>query len=216
MKHAIFIIVVIAFTSIASYSQNVAIELEGMNILYIGVDNPINIAVENHSCEDIVVKTNAGKLTKTSDECRYIYRTDSCDLRTETISVGVKSNGNIKWIDSTLYRVKNIPNPEIRIATNRNSHNNYSAEITRGGLIATMGDFDFYFHFEVQRYSVEVLRNDSIIFKEYNVKGNGLSKEFISLYKNSHKGDYVRFFDCLIKGPSKCDRIIDGPIFTLN
>lgn len=211
MKHSVLLLFLVCLLSFVGHSQNVAIELERMNILHIGVENPIKIVVENYSCEDVVMKTKGGVLTPTSDKCRFIYKTENCDLKVERISVGVKNKGEIKWIDSTLYAVKLIPDPVIKIATNRNSHNNYSEKITRGGLIPSMEEFYFDIRLNIQEYSVEILRNDSVIYSDENVNGYRFSEELLREIEKALEGDKLRFYNILVIYPANCERVIDGP-----
>jgi len=50
------------------YSQTVSISPTKMNVLYLGVDNPLEIVVENHDCSEIIVKAWRGNLIK-MDSC---------------------------------------------------------------------------------------------------------------------------------------------------
>lgn len=57
-----------------SHGQKFSIAADKMNILYVGVDNPITIAVENSSNKSIIIKTNNGKITGNNGS--YTFRSN--------------------------------------------------------------------------------------------------------------------------------------------
>jgi hypothetical protein len=53
-------------------AQHFALGFDKFNLAYIGLDNPISIAVENCPCNSIVLKVENG--TVTGKNCNYIFR----------------------------------------------------------------------------------------------------------------------------------------------
>jgi len=82
-----------------------------LNILYIGVDNLIDIAVPKVSGEDITASTTDGTITKVSDG-QFIATVDR--IGKLLITVYVKG----KKVSSHEFRTRRIPDPQIRFNGN--------------------------------------------------------------------------------------------------
>ena len=65
MKRISFILIGLILASNAFTQEVVAVAATKFNILYVGVDNPIKIAVENVKDKDVSVSVNPGKIEKT-------------------------------------------------------------------------------------------------------------------------------------------------------
>ena len=78
MKKFLFLVISFIVFSLISFSQNVAIELDKMNVLYKFVDNPIKVVVQDYPCNKLILKSKYGNIKIAYDSCHYIYRTDSC------------------------------------------------------------------------------------------------------------------------------------------
>lgn len=215
MKHKqVFIFLILNFIVSVTYSQNVAVELEKMNVLYIGVENPINVVVGNHSSKKLVVKAKHGVVEP--NYRGYIYKIDTCAYCMEIIYVGIKSVKGVKWIDSLYYRLKMIPDPIIDIGGKRSGFIKCDKLIMWGGLRVDYND-EFYepTPYKFLSYSVEITRNDSIIYNNMDIKTRKYPEELILEIRNMQKGDVIRFYNCTILHPGNCERILEGPTFTL-
>jgi hypothetical protein len=188
-----------------------------MNVLYIGVENPIKIAIANYPCNKIIVKPTYGYIIPTAKNCHFIYKIDSCNINKERIFFGIINNGTIKWLDSVEYRVKKTPDPEIIIDNNLN----WIGPVTKNNLInskiiAKIFDFDFECYSEVVNYSIEIRRNDTLLFRETNINGNKFTEKLNSEILKSQKGDHFIFFDILIKSSQdKCIRELKSKEFKI-
>ena len=74
MKKITFFAIFIGFL-INSQAQTVAVSAEKMKIFYMGVDNPITIAVEGVADEDIKVSINANAFIQKINKGQYVVRT---------------------------------------------------------------------------------------------------------------------------------------------
>jgi len=196
------------------FSQTVAIELEKMNVFYISVDNPIKVVMQGYPCDKIVLKSKYGNLKPAGDSCHYIYRNDSCNTFTESISVGVLNGKSIRWVDTMKYRLKRIPDPVIYIAGSKCGTIDRKLILITGGPIAKLDNMDIDITFQVSHYSVEIKRADSIIYKEVNIKGGKWSNGLITEIKKSMTGDKYFFYDVEVASII-CNRNISGPILRI-
>lgn len=205
MRYLIISILVLAglVPSLAN-SQTVAVELEKMNILYVGVENPIRIAVENFPCDQIVVKSTYGTIMQTHDKCHYLYKTDSCALGREIILVGIKLKEKIKWLDTLEYRVRRAPNPRILIAGHWSGIIKKESFIN-SKIVARHVDINVDDAATIISYSYEVRRNDTIICRETDIQGNSFTETMKSEIRKSRTGDKYFFFDIIaIVSIDKC------------
>jgi N-acetylmuramoyl-L-alanine amidase len=93
-------------------APEVAIALDKMNMLYIGVDNPVSLAVSGYKTEDLIVSMQNGTIT--GKDGKYIARvsnTNPAEIIIETIE-----NGKRKLLGKQTYRVKRVPEPVDKIA----------------------------------------------------------------------------------------------------
>ena len=75
-----------------SQAQTVAVSAEKMKIFYVGVDNPITIAVEGVADEDIKVSINADALIRKVNKGQYVVR----PLRASEAIITVEWAGKIE------------------------------------------------------------------------------------------------------------------------
>jgi hypothetical protein len=54
MKKIVFLLITLICCNIL-LAQHVTVANTKMNILYVGIDNPISITVENYDCDDLVI-----------------------------------------------------------------------------------------------------------------------------------------------------------------
>jgi hypothetical protein len=210
MKKNILIIIVLLITFNVLYSQTVAVDLVKMKVLYVGVENPIRIAVENYPCDNIIVKPTHGIIIRTLDNCHYYYKTDSCSLNNEIIFVGVIEGKTIKWLDTIEYRVKRIPDPRLLIAS-RYGGLIKKEDFINSSMIAHLQGFDFENIANFINYSYEIRRNDSLIWRETDIRGNVFTEKLKKEILSSQKGDKYLFFDMHVEmSADKCIRQIQS------
>lgn len=106
-------VVVIGYPSDKSklYNQTAsapaAIALDKMNVLYIGLDNPITVAAPGVAPEDLVLTVTEGSASITGKNGKYNVRVTTPGQ----ITIGVMKRGDNKLISQSSFRVKRIPDP---------------------------------------------------------------------------------------------------------
>ena len=212
MKHLIIsILVLTGLVRSLTHSQTVALELEQMNVFYVGVENPIKIAIENYPCDKIVIKAAKGTIKMTSDNCHYYYKIDSCWTHREQIFVGIKEENRIKWLDTLDYRIRQAPTPRILIANHWSGLLKKESFLQSGGIKANLENFDFDSYAKVSKYSYEIWRKDSLIKKEIDIQGNKFSDSLKTEIAKAQKGDRYVFFDVFAETSiDKCLREMDS------
>jgi len=97
-----------------AFQGQASISATKMNMLYIGVDNPISIAVPGVNPRDITASMSAGSLAKSGGN----YVAKMRKPGNATISVSAKlSDGSSRNVGKMVYRVRKLPKPEARLGT---------------------------------------------------------------------------------------------------
>ena len=179
---------ILSFIALNCFSQALSISSQYPLKIYQWIENPLNIVVENNSCEELIVKSNVGEIS--GENCNYIYVLKDTSLSSVKISVGIKKDTTISWIDEIDFPVKPIPTPEVQFSISRDGKC-----LSRGELIAapTLSIRD-YSSERIQRiigYSLKILRNDSIVHQIIDIVGNKLPEETIDFIRQECKGNEV-------------------------
>ena len=93
-----------ALLSIPAYAQRVAIQVDKMNILQVGVRNPLTIAASDAQSKDLVVTTDNGVIIKGGAPGNFYMVPDHIGVASVIVSKKIK-NG-LKKLDAVRYRVK--------------------------------------------------------------------------------------------------------------
>jgi N-acetylmuramoyl-L-alanine amidase len=93
-------------------AHEVVIALDKMNMLYIGVDNPVSLAVSGYRSKDLIVSIQNGTIT--GKDGKYIARVSN--INPAEIIIETIENGKRKLLGKQTYRVKRVPDPVDRIA----------------------------------------------------------------------------------------------------
>jgi hypothetical protein len=128
----------------------VVISADKMNILYIGVDNPISIFSPDMNDKDFKIKGSEGLTVERQNDNYYIARATKIGEATITMSADSKNTAPKVF----RYRVKRIPDPIAKI-NNKTGGIMSSAEfMATAGLVAVLENFDFDAKCEIQSYTL--------------------------------------------------------------
>lgn len=186
-----------------SLQPTVAIELSKMNVVYLGVDNPVKIAIEGHSYEDIEVSVPwNGDIT--GENGNYIIRPEKSGF----LMVEVKLKDKI--LSKHEYHVKSIPDPIAKVNGKK------GGEVPKIILLAVMGVEAYTensFRFQVVEFVIRVAgktANNSL--RSYSYK---ITPEQRDLLRKLNSGDIVYFEDIKAAGPGGITRILSPLKFTI-
>jgi hypothetical protein len=182
------LLLVFLFFFSTAYSQHAVVAANKMNVLYIGVDNPISIAANNYSCKDLVVEISHGTITQNEDNsCRYTAKVTTPGR----VSVNVK-NKKGKLLEEVDFRVKRIPDPKPHIGTINNYHGTSEKYLKWGqGLIAVLENFDFDINFQIASYTMATCQNGQLYAAE--VMGSLFTDEVKEIINQSVPGNTILF-----------------------
>jgi len=190
---------------------NASIALDKMNVLYVGVDNPVSIAASGGGDDKVqaTITGGGGTLTKVGPG-KYIARvsnvTDDCKI---TVSVDGKVAG------ASIFRVRTIPDPVATVG-GYTSGDNVPAGAFRAqaGVGAYIKDFPFDLKYSVQSFVLEMDTEDGDI-EEAPCQGNTWSPKAQKMVSRAKAGQMVTIREIRAVGPDGRTRKLNGLYYTL-
>jgi len=189
--------------------SNTVISPTKMNVLYIGVDNPISVSMSGVPMERIKVAISNGNINKVGNE--WIANPSSPGAATITATAEV--DGNTKRGEMP-FRVKVVPNPVPKVGGRIGGKIDKATLMAQVAVVAELEAFDFDMKFNVTGFSV------SAVVKGFNQTKLSTSARFTeeqkSLVNSLTKGTKVYIEDIKAVGPDK--RVRDLPViaFTID
>ena len=184
-----------------------------MNVLYIGVPNPLSVSAPGIAKEKLHVSMGAGSLSQTSPG-HYVAKVSSIGTTTVVVS-GEISPGKTMTLGSTLFRIKRIPDPKAMFAGKSGGSTSAANIRAQDRLFAKLDNFDFDAKFNVTRFTMIIVkpRQDAIIM---SASGADLSGAMRSAIGGVSPGTTVVFKDIIAVGPDGAQRGLDGIVFSAN
>lgn len=203
------LIVSAACTQKGSDNVVTAISLTKMNVLYVGVDNPVAIAVSGHSSDEIEasVLDDAAKIT--GEKGQYIIN----PKRTGVLTLVVKAKG-VTMLEA-MFRVKALPDPAVMVNSQQGGYIDKDVLAAQEEIMAFMSNIDFDLKFTIQSFVVSTAdRNGYMI--QISSDSNKLTEQQKELIKNLKKGQRVNFEDVKAMGPDGSIRDLPPIVFEIN
>jgi GldM C-terminal domain len=191
MKKLLFLLLLCAKTALAQTT----IAADKMNVVYIGVENPLSVAVANAALADIDVTASQGEL-KMYGNGKYIWRVR--DLKPSSIFV---KNKKTNHIDTLNFRVKRIPDP-VACFRPGGEGGHYSTPVqSNQGIVADLRNFEFEARCDIKSYTFTFLekRKKPVVLSN---TGARFEPAVLELIKSAKSGDtiYIENVKCRCPG----------------
>ncbi len=181
--------------------------LEKMNVLYIGVENPLIISGGSTGSEKVKPTIDNGTLTKVSGD-RYIAKPVKQGLATLTVMADGKK------FDFPM-RIKTLPDPAVFVGGKKGGDMSAAEFKAMGAVIARLEDSDFEAPFRVVSYKVGAQGGPLQLYSEAQNNGNRWSGNAANLISRTGPGSKVFIEEIVVVGPDGRNRTLPGLIFTL-
>ncbi len=183
-----------------------------MNVLYIGLENPVDISVPGVAQSDVVASFEGnGTLVKAGDSYNALVTTAGVTK----VKISAKVGGKLMAMGEKEFRIKSIPNPTSTvdgITQGGNATGKFVEQ--RRGVVPKQDDFIYGdVHWRVQSFVLSVLKGGQI-FKEDNT-GPVFNAKCKNLMKGLKKGDAVFIDDIMVKGPDNKLRKVSPMAFNI-
>jgi gliding motility-associated protein GldM len=125
-----------------------------MNVLYMGIPNPVKVSAAGVASENLEITVNNGRYEKSGDDF-LVYPTKLDALgKITSISVTAKLNGESRPMGSMVFRVKEVPDPLATIGGKNTGNLKKEELMAEEGVFAELKDFDFDLKFRVTQFDV--------------------------------------------------------------
>jgi len=182
-----------------------------MNVLYIGVPNPLSVSAPGVPKEKIHISMSSG--TYTGSAGHYEAKVNSIGETTVTVSGEI--GGKTVTLGSTKFRMKRIPDPKPQFA-GKSGGNTSAANIrAQDKVFAKLDNFDFDAKFNVTRFTILIVkpRQEAIIL---STTGSELTPQMRSTIGTVSPGTTVIFKDIVAVGPDGSQRGLDPIVLSAN
>ena len=172
---------------------NSVVSAEKMNVLYIGVDNPMAISVPGVSSDKVKVNPSGSGISLRPNPTAGAghYMATVTTVGKSTISVAADILGKVIPMGSFEYRVKKVPDPVATIASSKGGPINKNI-VAAGTLIPLLENFDFELFFRITGFKMTIVRKGKDPY-EKETTGNQLTQEMRDLVASTHPGDKIFF-----------------------
>lgn len=183
-----------------------------MNVLYIGVDNPVSVSAPGTSADKIRVNMSGGSIAGSNG--KYTVKVSTPGTAKITVSAEV-APGNVQTLSATDFRIKHIPDPVAKFAGKTGGTMSAVALKAQNAIFASLDNFDFDAKFNITRFSMIIAkpREDAII---HSTSGNQLSASMKSALNGIGPGSRVIFDNIIAVGPDGSPRQLNAIALTAN
>ncbi len=167
-----------------------------MNVLYIGVANPVKVSVPGVAGDKVSVSFSHGSISPNKDG--YIVRPSRVS-NNANVTVFAEIDGEKKRMGSVPFRVKDLPTPIAKVGGMKGG--SISGEVLKKQrfVVAEMEDFDFDLKVNVTRFKVSA--TIAGFLKEAESYGNQITAEQQGIINQLSRNSKVYFEDIKAKTP---------------
>lgn len=145
-------------------AASISVAADKMNVLYVGVDNPITIAASDIPTSALKISVVGGVITSSGGYNNYTVQVE--ELGTVTVLVTDSRTGKTY---SFPFRAKRIPDPVVKLSNKVGGLMGAGEFRAQLGLIATLPNFDFDARCSVESYIVHYTAEGQETIKEKGI-----------------------------------------------
>ena len=179
-----------------------------MNVLYIGVPNPVSVSAPGVPKESLKVTMSGGSINGSGGH----YTATVSSIGTAKVTV---SGDKGMFLGSSEFRVKRIPDPKPQFAGKSGGNTGAANLRAQDRVFAKLDNFDFDAKFNVTRFTLLVVkpRQDAIIL---STTGADLTSAMKSVMSTVTPGTTIVFKDIIAVGPDGTQRGLDPIVLSAN
>lgn len=190
-------------------TQLSAVMPEKMNVLYIGIDNPVEISTTQCTNDKMHVSISDGSIS--GKKGRYNAVVVKPGIVEVEISCPVEE-GQYRKVAAASFRAKRIPTPHAKFVGRGGGKMSVAAMRSQHTLFANVEDFDFYAKFTIDHFTLSTL-SSSGISKQATASSGELTPEMVAALAAITPGSYVLFSEITATGPDGVKRQVDPIVF---
>jgi len=188
---------------------NAVISADKMNVLYIGVENPLSISVSGVPAERITASISQGTLVKVGGS--WVAKVTTPGEATVTVSANIE--GQNRKMGDMKYRVKVVPDPVAKVAGKTGGKIDKGTLVAQMAVLAILDNFEFDMKFNVTEFNVSAVIGQFAQNKP--AKGARITDEQKAILNRLTKGQKVYFDEIKAQGPDGKIRELPAVSFTI-
>ncbi|MFO7829106.1 MAG: GldM family protein [Bacteroidales bacterium] len=179
-----------------------------MNVLYLGVNNPVHAAVSGYTSSQLEVTIEEDKGRIIGENGEYIVM----PKRTGTLKLNVSADG--EFIRSFTFRVKAVTDPVARVAEMSGGRISKNELLAQDEVQAFMPNFDFDLEFRVVAFSVSAAGKDNNYISAES-ESDKITDEQKAIMNSLALGSRVNFENIRAIGPDGSKRKLAPIVFEI-
>jgi hypothetical protein len=192
-------------------AKSIVVSPTKMNVLYIGVDNPMKISAAGVQAQDVSAAISSGTLSKGANG-EYIAKVTT--VGKTTISVSAKIDGKMQSMGAEEFRIKRIPDPIPTLGGKLRGGNAQAGTIkAQSGLVALLENFDFEARFAVQSFTMLYSSKGELFRSE--TSGPMFNAQMQGFLNRAKPKDIIFIDDIKVVGPDGQSRRLGQIAFTI-
>ena len=192
------------------------VSADKMNVLYIGVENPMSISVPGVADPNVVPSISGGGATLVRDTknggSKYIAKATT--QGEATINVTAKLDGKNVPMGAFKYRVKRVPDPVAMVNGKKGGPINKAELAAATSVNSIMENFDFELYFRVTKFRMTLIRKGKDP-TELEAPSNLITPAMKSAIQAAGPGAKVYFEYIKASGPDGTTRSLNSVNFVL-
>jgi gliding motility-associated protein GldM len=182
-----------------------------MNVLYIGIDNPLAVSAPGIPKEKLHVSMSSGELTGSAGN--YIANVNS--LGDVTVNVSGDVSGKTMTLGSNIFRCRRIPNPEAQFANTTGGTVSAANIRAQDYIFAKLENFEFDVKFTITHFTLSVYKPRQDVFP---ISGSNyqLSAAMHNALNSVTPGTTVVFSNIIATGPKNTQYSLKPIVLTAN
>ncbi|NDC40461.1 MAG: hypothetical protein EBZ77_02765 [Chitinophagia bacterium] len=203
-------------------TSGASLQLDKMNVAYIGVDNPITVTAAGYAVEDVSLNLPpGGSVTGSNGKFVLNVTQPNPNFVIDIMAKGKGKDGVPTKISSTSLRVKPIPNPVVKVLGRIDGNCPVGQFKVALGPLAVLENFDFAAKFRIIefKFSIKPKGGDYVPPITVQNKNNATfadNAQVQKLVSGANRGDRVFIEEVKAVGPDNKVRSLPGVILTLN
>jgi gliding motility-associated protein GldM len=201
-----------------------SLQLDQMNVAYIGVENPITVTAAGYAVEDVFLNLPpGGSVTGANGKFVLNVTQPNPNFVVDIMAKSKLKDGAPVKISSTTLRVKPIPNPVVKLLGKIDGLLPAGQIKVAFGPLAVLENFDFKASFVITDFKFSMKPKSGDVTAQYAVSvKTGKNAQFSDnpevkkLINRIERGDRIFIEEVKAVGPDKKVRSLPGLIFTAN
>jgi hypothetical protein len=197
---------------------SVVVAADKMNLLYVGINNPISVAAAGISSNDLSVSVSGegeAEITQIGGG-KYIIHPKKATSKSGFCNITLTNKKTGRQLGVYPFRVIYLPDPSVRLTNNKNGGSMTAAEMkVQAGLMALLNISDFDARCEVSSFSLQKVSNGKVQ-TEIKSEGGAFKGAVLESVTAAKNGDIYIFKDITSRCPGDAtEREMSSLIFEI-